>query len=88
MAERNLPGAHMHDPLTLGVVIDPGFCGFERLGVDVDRLLAGRSDWLRGDCGSKPVQAAVAVDAPRFESFLTQRLTAAVLDRYRPNDAV
>ena len=82
MAERKLPGAHMHDPLTIGTLIDPNFCRLEDMSVDVKALLDGRSDWLKNEPGKHPVRAAVDIDAARFESFLAQRLASPVLDKY------
>jgi purine nucleosidase len=76
MAERRLPGAHMHDPLTLAVLIEPGLCRYRAMHLDVARLLAGEPGWLgEGPAGGR-VQVAVAVAAQRFESLLARRLAA------------
>ena len=83
VAERKLPGAHMHDPLTIGTLIDPAFCRLEDMSVDVKALLDGRSDWLKNEPGEHPVRAAVDVEAARFESFLAKRLASPVLDKYK-----
>jgi inosine-uridine nucleoside N-ribohydrolase len=80
---RRLPGAHLHDPLTLGVVMDPGFCRFAELRVDVERLLQEKPDWLAQGGTGRPVRAAVEVAAERFEAFLAERLCAPVRPRYR-----
>jgi purine nucleosidase len=80
---RRLPGAHLHDPLTLGVAMDPDFCRFAELRVNVARLLGERPGWLgRGRTGL-PVRAAVGVAAERFEDFLEERLCAPLRPRYR-----
>lgn len=80
---RGLPGAQMHDPLTVAVVIDPGFCRLASMDLNVPSLLAGQGAWLGPAVGGVPVQAAVEVDAPRFETWLAERLRGPVLDRYR-----
>lgn len=80
---RGIPGAHLHDPLTLGVVLDPGFCRWAGMQVDVDRLLAEDPDWLGWSATGVAVQAAVDVEAGRFEDFLAERLQAPVPPRYR-----
>lgn len=83
IAVRQLPGAHMHDPLTVGVLIDPGFCRLETLFLDEDAFLSGRSPWINGGPGGLPVEVATDVDAPRFEAFLAERLTGPVLPVYQ-----
>jgi len=80
--ERRLPGAHMHDPLTVALVIDPSFCPLASMDLSVPALLAGKAGWLSWDGGGLPVKAAVAVDAPRFESWLADRLSRPPLERY------
>jgi purine nucleosidase len=80
--ERRLPGAHMHDPLTVAVVIDPAFCRLASMDLSVPALLAGKAPWLSWEAGGLPVKAAVEVDAARFETWLAERLGAPVLDRY------
>lgn len=78
MAVRGLPGAQMHDPLTVAGVIDPSFCEYASVAVDVERFLAGQGNWLAAEAESPPdwprVAVAVDVDAPRFERFLAERL--------------
>jgi purine nucleosidase len=80
--ERRLPGAHMHDPLTVATVIDPTFCRMACMDLSVPALLTGRGDWLTPDGGGLPVQTAVEVDAPRFEAWLAERLCRAVREVY------
>jgi purine nucleosidase len=81
--ERRLAGAHMHDPLTIAAIIDPGFCRFTSMDLSVPALLTGKGPWLTPDAGGMPVQAATEVDAHRFEDWLAERLGRPVLDRYR-----
>ena len=73
----------MHDPLTVSLVIDPGFCRMASLDLSVPALLAGRAGWLSWDGGGLPIKAAVEVDAPRFEAWLADRLRRPPLERYR-----
>jgi purine nucleosidase len=80
--ERQLPGAHMHDPLTVAVVIDASFCRIESMDLSVPALLTGKGPWLSRDAGGLPVKAAADVDAARFETWLADRLSAPVLARY------
>lgn len=81
--ERRLPGAHMHDPLTVGILIRPDFYRLEEMRIDVQSLLAGNPGWLRPESGDVAVMAAVDVDVKRFESFLADRLTSQILSKYR-----
>jgi purine nucleosidase len=83
IAERRLPGAHMHDPLTVATVIDPTFCRFEAMNLSVPALLTGKGDWLSWNGGGLPVRTAAEVDAPRFEDWLAERLERPLLDAYR-----
>jgi purine nucleosidase len=81
--ERGLPGAHMHDPLTVAMVIDPAFCRLASMDLSIPALLTGKSSWLSLDAGGLPVKAAAEVDAARFETWLAERLQAPLLERYR-----
>jgi purine nucleosidase len=81
--ERRLPGAHMHDPLTVAMVIDPSFCRLASMDLSVPALLTGKGSWLSLDAGGLPVKAAAEVDASRFETWLAERLQAPPLERYR-----
>jgi len=80
--ERRLPGAHMHDPLTVTAVIDPAFFKFTSMDLSVPALLTGKGPWLTVDSGGLPVKVASEVDAPRFEAWLADRLHAPVQERY------
>ena len=83
LKERRLPGAHMHDPLTVATVIDPTFCPLTSMDLSVPAFLTGKRDWLSWDGGGLPVWVATEVDAPRFENWLAERLRAPVRDAYR-----
>ena len=80
--ERKLPGAHMHDPLTVAAVIDPTFFQFTSMDLSVPALLTGKGPWLTVESGGLPVNVASEVDAPRFEDWLADRLHAPILERY------
>ena len=80
--ERRLPGAHMHDPLTVATVIDPTFCRFESINLSVPALLTGKNDWLSWEGVGQPVRIATEVDAPRFENWLAERLGAPLGEAY------
>ncbi len=84
VAERRLPGAHMHDPLTVAAVIDPAFCRLETLYLDTESYLGGQTPWLVHEPAGRPVEVATDVDTARFEAFLAERLTWTVLPIYRP----
>ncbi len=83
IAERKLPGAHMHDPLTVACVIDPTFCRWETLYLDDEIFLSGEDPWLAPHPPGTPVQVATNVDTARFEAFLAGRLCRPVLAPYR-----
>ena len=83
IAERRLPGAHMHDPLTVATIIDPSFCRLETLYLDHATFLKGQDPWLVHDPVGPPVQVATDVDRERFETFLAERLTHPVRPIYQ-----
>lgn len=83
IAERKLPGAHMHDPLTVATVIDPTFCRGETLYLDDKIFLSGKDPWLGPHATGTPVQVATDVDTTRFEAFLAERLCMPVQPSYR-----
>ena len=83
IAERRLPGAHMHDPLTVAAVVDPAFCRLETMYLDSRAFLRGHSPWLVDEPAGPPVQVATDVDRTRFETFLAERLTRAVQPIYQ-----
>jgi inosine-uridine nucleoside N-ribohydrolase len=74
MAVRRLPGAHLHDPLTLAVVIDRSLCRFRSFHIDVLKFLAGGFPWLCDRTLPPQAQVAVGVDAMRFERLFADRL--------------
>ncbi|MBL0714590.1 MAG: nucleoside hydrolase [Desulfosarcina sp.] len=82
IAERQLPGAHMHDPLTLAMVIDPTFCRLDTLYLDDKAFSDGQSPWLSYAPVGRPVRVATDVDSHRFETFLADRLCHPVLPAY------
>jgi inosine-uridine nucleoside N-ribohydrolase len=81
MAERRLPGAHLHDPLTLALVVRPELARYRRMWVDVDRLLRLEDPWLREmpmerEQHGAQVRVAVAVDAEASERWINARIAA------------
>jgi purine nucleosidase len=80
-ADRLLPGAHLHDPLALALVVVPDLVRYRCLWVDVERLLALNDSWLRelpqeaGRRGSEVI-VAVSVDAEGSEAWINERLAA------------
>jgi purine nucleosidase/pyrimidine-specific ribonucleoside hydrolase len=78
---RGLDGAYLHDPLAMGVAIDPSFVRTETFLADVET----RGDLTQGmvvidqrgvakvETGS-PIRGCVEVDAERFVSFFLSRL--------------
>ncbi|NNG00172.1 MAG: nucleoside hydrolase [Desulfobacteraceae bacterium] len=73
---RQLPGAHMHDPLALAVLIDPLMYRFDKMTVDVEAFLSGGFPWLKQCPGACRADVAVEADIERFERFLPRRLSA------------
>jgi purine nucleosidase len=74
---RRMDRVFLHDPLTLALLIDPGFVKIEKKGIRVE--LSGT--YTRGttlieppffSCGSI-IDVAVDVDSTRFQSFLLQQ---------------
>lgn len=78
--ERKLVGAHMHDPLTLAVVIDRSFCTFENMHIDVAKFLAEEYPWLYRSDGEPQASVAVDVDKERFERLLADRLVSPLVE--------
>lgn len=76
MKERQLPGAHMHDPLALAIVIDRTFCEFVEMRCDLGRFRARDHPYLLRSPGEPRVQVAEDVDKARFESWLADRLAS------------
>ena len=78
---RALDGAHLHDPLAIGVAIDPSFVRAETFLADVEtagELTQGMlvTDRRRapGVEQGAPVRGCVEVDAARFVSFFLSRV--------------
>jgi inosine-uridine nucleoside N-ribohydrolase len=66
------PGLALHDPLAVGVALDPSFVTFEPL-----RLGVGASGETRRQSGPPNCRVAVAVDAARFLPWFLERLCRA-----------
>jgi inosine-uridine nucleoside N-ribohydrolase len=81
MTDRRLPGAHLHDPLTLALVVRPELARYRQMWVDVVRLLRLEDPWLRelplekARRGAR-VRVAVAVDARASEAWINARIAA------------
>jgi purine nucleosidase len=82
--ERQLRGAHMHDPLTLCAIIRPEYFTFDAMDVDWDAFPSGGNWLVKGDRGG-PLRVATGVDAAEAERFLIERLSGPVLIRYDGN---
>jgi purine nucleosidase len=85
MADRRLPGAHLHDPLTLALVMMPDLARYRRMWVDVGRLLNLKDPWLRelpkrADRRGAEVTVAVGVDAAAGELWINRRIAAPIAD--------
>ncbi len=68
---------HMHDPLAVATVIQPDFVTLRQVHVDIEtggHHTAGMTLVREGSESGSNVQAAVAVDGPRFEEWLVDRL--------------
>jgi len=78
---RGLGGCALHDPLAVGVAIDPSFVTLEPFAADVETegiltvgmLVADRRKRLVGT-GAPSIKAATDVDAERFVDFFLQRV--------------
>jgi len=73
------PWNHLHDPLTVGVLIDRSFVKTRTMAISMETRGDETDGWMvakRARPGSpKSVEAAVEVDAERFLDFFEQRLT-------------
>jgi purine nucleosidase len=78
--ERKLVGAHMHDPLTLAVIIDRSFCTYEDMFIDVLKFLAEEIPWLYRSDQEPRGNVAVNVDKERFERWLADRLASPLVE--------
>jgi purine nucleosidase len=71
---------HVHDPLAVATVVDPGLVTLRslRLDVELESRLATGATLARLPTEALPANAGVAVDvdAPRFEGWLLERLCA------------
>ena len=68
---------HLHDPLAVATVVDPGLVTLQplRLDVELESRLAPGATLARLPTEALPANAAVAleVDAPRFEAMFLER---------------
>ncbi|MEJ2641731.1 MAG: nucleoside hydrolase [Desulfosarcinaceae bacterium] len=83
MTDRRQPGAHLHDPLTLALVVRPELVRYRQMWVDVDRLLRLEDPWLRElplerERRGARVRVAVAVDAEACEAWINARVAAPI----------
>ena len=83
-AERGDGGIALHDPLAVGVALDPSLVGFTALDVQVEsagRITRGMSVGdrrPRGRDARRPnCRVALTVDAPRFLQLFLERLCPA-----------
>jgi purine nucleosidase/pyrimidine-specific ribonucleoside hydrolase len=81
-ASEGLSGLTLHDPLAVGLAVDPSLVKFEALTVDVETQgqltrgmsLADRRPLLRSRTAPSNCQVAMSVDAERFLSIFLERL--------------
>jgi purine nucleosidase/pyrimidine-specific ribonucleoside hydrolase len=66
------PGLPLHDPLAVGIALDPSFVTFEPV-----RLAIGSGGETRREWGTPNCRVAVAVDADRFLPWFLERLCRA-----------
>lgn len=78
--ERRLVGAHMHDPLSLAVVIDRSFCKIVDMHCNLKRFHAVEYPYLTLGEEEPQVKVAVDVDKVRFERWLAERLASPLVD--------
>ena len=78
---RALDGAYLHDPLAIGVAIDPSFVRTKTFAADVETrgeltqgMLVADRRGVPGAGNGWPVQGCVEVDAARFVNFFLARV--------------
>lgn len=76
--ERKIPGAHMHDPLTLAVIFDRSLCTFVNMRCDLHRFRTGNYPFLMQESGGYQCSVAVDVDVHRFEHIFASRLASQI----------
>ncbi len=82
LKRRGLLGCPLHDPLTVGVAVDPSFVAVERFYADVETegrltsgmLVADRREGIRRGGREPTINAGVDVDAERFVRFFLGRV--------------
>jgi purine nucleosidase len=77
--ERKIPGAHMHDPLTLAVIFDRSLCTFVNMRCDLNRFRTGNYPFLLSEAGDYQCTVAVDVNVSRFEHTFSSRLASQIL---------
>lgn len=73
--ERALPGAHLHDPLTLAVLIDRSLFEFTAMQIDTDKFITGGFPWLYEGEAEPRAQVAVKVNQKKFQHLFNRRLS-------------
>lgn len=73
--ERGLPGAHLHDPLTLAALINPSLFEFTTMHIDTAKFIAGGFPWLYESEAGPQAQVAVKVNRNKFQRLFNQRLS-------------
>lgn len=78
-----IEGFHLHDPLAVGVGIDPSFCAMEAMRLDVEtegtltagQVVADRRRYLDGGrLNGSDVRVCVGVNRRRFVAFFLERV--------------
>ena len=75
--ERGLKGAHLHDPLTLAVLIDPSLFAFTAMHIDTKKFAAGGFPWFYESEQNPQALVAVKINQNKFRHLFNQRLSTA-----------
>jgi inosine-uridine nucleoside N-ribohydrolase len=71
---RNMERIHLHDPLAVGVVIDPTLVGKERLSIDVGTQEGEHFGKIVERLGKSNIDVCLTVDVKRFLELFMSRL--------------
>lgn len=71
---RNMERIHLHDPLAVGVVIDPTLVGKERLSIDVGTQEGEHFGKIVEGLGKSNIDVCLTVDVKRFLELFMSRL--------------
>jgi purine nucleosidase len=71
---RNMERIHLHDPLAVGVVIDPTLVGKERLSIDVGTQEGKHFGKIAEGSGKSNIDVCLTVDVKRFLELFMSRL--------------